>query len=600
MGRSTLASLFIKMSFLPFCIAIFVLLGYNTVRNLDNNNKMASHEAKNIARLMSVIAAQRPLPVDLMSEQVDILLKASDALVSVNFFPLEQTLPKESNHIKLFDTYLSRHAAVMVNDDSEERATLIGYISVTMDLTKSRQPIIRNALTELVFSAAILLGLFVVLLYVFSGPTSVVRHLVGMSRRVVEGDYGIELVDHKRSQTQEFRLFENALLALATKVRLMEKSAAETVQENQMLKRRERSLSHRQTTFQSLVTHELKTPLNAISGGLQLLETQKLDMASVDSLSLIRKGHNRLSSLLDNIIELNKLQQGNVIVSDVRFNPENILRGLAHKYSQVCLQKGIQLSIDIKHTSIQLIGDQEKITQTLDFLVDNAIKFTPQGSVTLVSHLIYSSDESLHWQCDVVDTGIGIEDALQDDVFNPYVQADSSKSREYEGSGLGLALAKKLTQLMRGRLTLTSELNEGSQFKLLIPVKDAAKQGSTLSLHGIKMMHVHSGKTSDFAHALTKLGATASHFDSTQNASVALLNENIDVVTICAQIAPKAACEFATQVREQEFTHRCLMVYFVPDSHELDRLWLSSAGIDRWITFTSMDDFVTKIHRWID
>lgn len=599
MWRKTIGSMFIKMSILPFCMVTVLMLMFHGIKSINAINQAQAEQAKRIAEMMAVVASERPLPIELMTSQVNTLLSNSETLASVNFYPLDQQLPEQSQRTQMFDDYLSRNAAVMINND-DGSSNLMGYINVTMDLEKARQPVIRSLLTEFVVAAALLLALLFLLIYTFTSSSGAIRRLSAVSQQVIDGNHHISMIDHQRSRSVEMRLFEDALINLSTKIQLMEQELHATQEVNTILTRREQSLSHRQLTFQSLVTHELRTPLNAISGGLQLLETQRLDVASMDSLNLIRKGHHRLSSLLDNIIELNSLQQGSVSITEQRFSPEELLRSLAETYSQACLQKGIQLAVDIKHTDVNMLGDKEKITQLLSYIVDNAVKFTPSGTVTLVSRVVHSSQDSIQWQCDVVDTGVGIEKRLQQDIFKAYVQADSSHSREFEGSGLGLTLAKKLAELMSGELTLTSEVGKGSCFRLSLNMRDSSQLASHVSLDGISVVHVHNGQSAEFAQSLREMGASAFEFTDIKRAETAVINEQVDLVTICAQMTPEQACQFATNVREQEFTHRSVIVYFVPEAHRLDELWLSSAGIDYWLPFTSLDVVAKQLVTWLE
>lgn len=599
MWRNSVAAMFVRISFLPFCLVVFALICFHAVKTINALNDAQSEQAQRIAGLMSVVASQRPFPMEMMTEQVNTLLKSTDTLASVNFYPLNQPLPEESQNAKMFDDYLSRNAAVMVNND-DDSSTLMGYINVTMDLKKAREPLIRNILTELLIASALLLGLFVLLLASFGSASGSLRRLLEMSQKVLSGDYQVSILEQHRSNTTEMRHFEDAMVAMSTKVQLLENDIDAMQEANKLLSRREQSVNYRQMTFQSLVTHELKTPLNAISGGIQLLDSQSLSVSALDSLNLIRRGHLRLSKLLEDIIDLNNLQQGSVTLVEQRFNPEILLRTLAENFSQRCLQKGIQLAVDIQHTEMEMLGDREKILQLLGYILDNAVKFTSSGSITLISRVVHGSSNSIHWQCDIEDTGVGIEQRIQQDIFKPYFQADSSNSREYEGSGLGLTLANKLAELMSGQITVTSQLGHGSAFRLLLNVKDASQLANRVSLEGLSLLHMHTGQTNEFAHQIAELGAYILDFTNIKRAQTVLLSEKIDIITICQNYTPEQACEFASVVREKEFTHRSVIVYFVPENHQIDELWLNSAGIDYIHVFTTIDETARQFLDWLE
>lgn len=599
--KSNLTSFFFKASFLPFTILLLLLLVANTYLNISRLHKELHIEGKRMANSMAVVAAQDPVPTELMAKQVDVLLKQEERLVSITFYPLTESLPEHKNHSLVpFDAYISENAPVIVSQNANGEGVLVGYINVTMDFAKARRPILLTTFAEALVAMLFLGLLFFTMMSMMRSRFAVVNNLMGMSKKILAGDYDIHLNDEKRATTTEMRTLEDVLIYAANKLKLHDTELKQLRRVNTQLTQKEQAYSHQQATFQSMITHELRTPLNAIAGGLQLFETKNLEASHLDSLNLVRGGYNKLTSMLDHIIALNNLQQGKVSIEKTVFSPEQLLRDVAYKYSPLCLQKGLILSVDIKHTEIKLVGDTQIIKDILEHIMSNALKFTDSGSIRLVSNVMYlDNDNELEWSCSVVDTGIGIEEHLHTDIFNAYVQADTGNKREYEGSGLGLTLAKKMAELLEGKIVVTSEANKGSTFSLKLVLNDALQEHTPLSLAGLKIMHLHSGETAGFADTLNEMHAQAVAYQDVEMAMVTLASQPFDLVTMCNKIREESAIKLARFVRSQEKEHRVTIAYFIKPNRTYDQLALKAAGVDYLTEFTDFHTFSKQAKQWL-
>lgn len=238
--------------------------------------------------------------------------------------------------------------------------------------------------------------------------------------------------------------------------------------------------------FLSVMSHELRTPLNGVSGMLQLLETTALDAEQRDYVRNAEQAGVDLMCLVDDILDFSRLEQGKLSLETRLFDPAPVLERLVASFRPEAERQQLTLMLeqDVLPVGRQLLADPLRLHQILFQLVDNAIKFTPAGSVTVRVLFAERPDQHLLFTCEVCDTGIGIAADLRKQIFEPFVQGESLPSRRFGGSGLGLAIARRLTDLMRGSLTVDSAPGVGScfRFEMLLPWEEegAVRKPETL------------------------------------------------------------------------------------------------------------------------
>lgn len=235
--------------------------------------------------------------------------------------------------------------------------------------------------------------------------------------------------------------------------------------------------SKTKSEFLANISHEVRTPLNAIMGLTQLLMTSPLNAEQLHWLELMNGSAQALLALLNDVLDLARIEAGKMTVEQVAFSPNDLLEELGALYSQQARSKSIhwamQLSVEMPS---QILGDPGRLRQILQNLLSNAIKFTPsQGRIELVSNVVSRlGDKSPHLEIQVRDTGIGIAPEQREKIFEAFIQADSSTARHYGGSGLGLAISHKLIRLLGGTIALESELGQGSCFTITLPITSTA------------------------------------------------------------------------------------------------------------------------------
>ncbi len=221
--------------------------------------------------------------------------------------------------------------------------------------------------------------------------------------------------------------------------------------------------------FLSNMSHELRTPLNSIIALSDILETQLGKSISEEQsqyLNVISRNGKHLLNLINDILDLSKIEAGKINVLPEYFSLEQILSHIKENFDYQAKNRGIKLKLDIQPNLPEIYSDRQKINQILQNLVSNAIKFTEKGSVTIKSNF---DEKRERFIIRVIDTGIGIPEKDISTIFEEFKQVDGSVSRKYEGTGLGLSIVSRLVKKLGGEVQVKSQPGEGSTFSVLLP-----------------------------------------------------------------------------------------------------------------------------------
>lgn len=222
------------------------------------------------------------------------------------------------------------------------------------------------------------------------------------------------------------------------------------------------------SNFLSMMSHEVRTPVNIILGAADLLKNE-LDMETYKEhehlFDMITRNSKRLLTLISDIIDISRIESNELKLEFIIRNAESLILDVVAEYEQVAKQKGLQIITDFKATNPYIRIDEVRFQQIITNLLNNAIKFTSQGGIT-----ISTKNEGENLYISVKDTGIGIPKSALKDIFGLFRQAHEGYSRNFEGAGLGLTITQKLTKMMGGEIFVESEVNVGSTFTVVFPV----------------------------------------------------------------------------------------------------------------------------------
>ena len=243
-------------------------------------------------------------------------------------------------------------------------------------------------------------------------------------------------------------------------------------QEAEIAQRRAEEANLAKSTFIANMSHELRTPLNSIIGFSQfMVRDRSLNDNQQEYMSLIMRSSEHLLTLINEILDMAKIESGNIQLTNVDFDLSELLEGLDSIYHAKIISQDMQFIANIADDIPRYLwGDRNKIRQMLVNLLSNALKFTDSGMITL--RVWCANENPYHLYFQVKDTGIGIAEDELPTLFEPFAQAESGK-KSGSGTGLGLAITREFAELMGGQITVKSELNVGTTFTIFVPLEPA-------------------------------------------------------------------------------------------------------------------------------
>lgn len=225
-------------------------------------------------------------------------------------------------------------------------------------------------------------------------------------------------------------------------------------------------------SFVANVTHELRTPVNGIKGHAEIMMEDENDFQKKNYLKMILDCCNTMEGIINNILDFSKLEAGKFEIEENIFSFADFVQKVQEQFNMLTLRKGLRFIMNVAPDIPEvLIGDELRLTQILNNLVSNAIKFTSQGyvGVEIIKNMQIGNEIELFFM--VVDTGIGLTPEDKEKLFTSFSQADASITRKYGGTGLGLAITKELVQMMGGSIHAEGERGKGSNFSFTVRLR---------------------------------------------------------------------------------------------------------------------------------
>ncbi|MBN2878326.1 MAG: PAS domain S-box protein [Clostridia bacterium] len=267
---------------------------------------------------------------------------------------------------------------------------------------------------------------------------------------------------------------EEGLLAWLLDITDIKKSEEQLI----VAKEQAEAATKAKSDFLANMSHEIRTPMNAVIGLNKLLQDTELNTKQADYVDKIDRSAVQLMNIINDILDFSKIESGWMETENIKFRLEEVIKDQISIVSLQAYKKDLEIIVDIGSDVPEIVaGDPHRLGQIIGNLVNNAIKFTQKGHVIVKIENETGSDGARRLKIAVNDTGIGMNKKQMSKLFIPFSQADTSTTRKYGGTGLGLVITKELVELMGGTIAVTSQEGKGSTFEVSLPVKDA--EGAT-------------------------------------------------------------------------------------------------------------------------
>ncbi len=387
--------------------------------------------------------------------------------------------------------------------------------------------------------------------------------------------------------------------------------------QKQLIIEKEKALIASKTKSQFLanMSHEIRTPMNGIMGFTEILLSEETDKNKKEFLKIVYSSTESLMQIINNILDLSKIESGIMKTEEGEFNIFEITEKLVSIFNVKAKNKNIILTADInKNIPVILKGDFIKLNEILTNLIDNAIKFTNEGNVLIEIDFKTIQETDIILFITISDTGIGIEENMLDKIFDDFVQVENYLTKIQRGTGLGLSIVKKLTNLLGGQIDVTSKINSGTKFKLTIPLKKGKDSLIKYSEENNEMVIMNTKKNILLAEdnktnqilikkLIEKMGFCLVIVENGAEAINILKNTKFDLVLMDIQMPLMNGIEATQIIREFEensINKNIPIIAITAFAMVGDREKFLNAGVDDYISKPIVQkDFFEIISKWI-
>ena len=364
-------------------------------------------------------------------------------------------------------------------------AIIIGYVELQVTTYFSDAQKISSLNKAIILTIVILVAGFILAIRVSRQIAIPVMLLTNTVRKIASGDFRTRVTQDAPGELGVLESYVNSMADelqsyqedMETRINDFTRELQQTLEELELrnaeldiTRSNALAASRAKSEFLANMSHEIRTPLCGIMGFSELIDNTVLDEQQKDYITTIRKSAGNLLNIIDDILDLSKIESGKLEISPVEFNLLEIIEEVIDLLSPAAYEKNIELIYNLHvDTPRQIEADPVRIRQVLINLIGNAIKFTEKGRVYL--EIENAPEKGLNGiRFSVTDTGIGMSLSSKKTLFHAFTQADTSITRRFGGTGLGLVISRKLTLLMKGSIDFDSVENEGSHFWFRVPV----------------------------------------------------------------------------------------------------------------------------------
>jgi len=272
----------------------------------------------------------------------------------------------------------------------------------------------------------------------------------------------------------EMERLHSTIVAMAAHLEQAETSRQRILDQTEVARERAESASRAKSEFLAIMSHELRTPLNGVLGMLQLMQDGDLDAQQRDYLKTAYGSTEDLLTIISDILDFSRVEQGKLTIEYKPFDLRSLIENCVASFRHEARQKNLELDLSFRGpwpTDVQVLGDSPRLRQVMASLLENALRFTDEGTVIINALWTEHSEDTIFLSCEIRDTGSGIPGERLQEMFNYFERLDRSTSPHHGGTGMGLSLAQRLVELMGGHITVEGDTGSGSAFRFVVPLE---------------------------------------------------------------------------------------------------------------------------------
>ena len=364
----------------------------------------------------------------------------------------------------------------------------------------------------------------------------------------------------------------------------------------QNAKERAEEISRLKSDFLANMSHEIRTPMNGVIGMVEILKNTAVTKKQSEYLDIINNSANNLLTVINDILDFSKIESNKITLENIPISIRNVIDEVGDTVFLKAEEKGISFITYTDPAMPEFVyGDPVRLRQVILNFANNAIKFTDEGKVYVGADIIEETNENVKVKISIKDTGLGISDRAQKTLFESFTQADTSTTRKYGGTGLGLTISKKLVTLMKGRVDVSSELGKGSEFACIITFNKAHDVQESQKLHSGDLSHLRVlivddnkdnrlifSKYLDIWNVKSDLASNVDQgVDQMRKAVVA--NKCYDIALVDFQMPEKTGFDFASIIKKERLIKNTKLILLSSISDMFSSAQITKAGFTSFL-----------------